>query len=109
MKRFHIAFNTHNIEVTVEEYSERLGMAPVLVIEDEYALWRTPTLNVSVRKNLALAPGEFRHVGWEDPEASAMTADTDSNNILWEHFSAEQQAEEINSIWPDSTYKVKAA
>jgi ribulose kinase len=26
------------------------------------------------------------------------------NGIVWEHFSAQQQADEINEIWPEVNY-----
>jgi hypothetical protein len=43
-------------------------------------------------------------LGWEDPEALEFTSTTDVNDIVWEHFSAEQQAEEIEKTWPGTGY-----
>ena len=73
-KKFHIAVAVSNLEATVQEYSCRLGMAPVLVVADEYALWRTATLNFSIRKTKD-APRTVRHIGWEDPAAAGFLGD----------------------------------
>lgn len=98
-KKFHIAVAVSDIEATVQEYSRRLGTAPVLVVADEYALWRTATLNFSIRKTTD-APGTVRHVGWEDPTAIGFTQEKDANGLLWEHFTQKDQQEEIGRSWP---------
>jgi hypothetical protein len=100
-KKFHIAVAVSDIEQTVREYSHRLGVAPVLVVADEYALWRTATLNFSIRKTKD-APGTVRHVGWEDPVATAFTRETDANGLLWERFTEQDQREEIAKLWPSA-------
>lgn len=105
MKKFHIAISTNNIEASVADYSKRLGTAPCSYIVNEYALWRTQSLNVSVRQDASCACGELRHFGWEDSSATQFSQDTDVNGIIWEHFSAEQQAEEINELWPSANYQ----
>lgn len=105
MKKFHIAISTDKIEQTVADYSARLGVAPCSTVQGEYALWRTDTLNVSVRQDPGSRAGSLRHLGWEDPEAQAFTQNTDVNGIVWEHFSAQQQADEINELWPEANYK----
>ena len=97
-----VAIATHDIAATVQDYSVRLGAQPCVVVPNEYALWRTATLNFSVRQDAACAPGELRHLGWEDDTASGFTTATDCNGILWERFSAAFQAAEINKIWPDT-------
>lgn len=104
MKRLHLAIATDNIEKTIQDYSQRLGAEPCSWIAGEYALWRTDTLNVSVRQDPACAVGELRHLGWEDDNAETFTQQTDVNGIVWEHFSAQQQADEINEIWPEANY-----
>ncbi|MCH8553457.1 MAG: hypothetical protein LAT62_16085 [Natronospirillum sp.] len=101
MKRFHIAISTDNIEATVADYSNRLGEKPCLVIPGQYALWRTDTLNVSIRQDTSAKPGSLRHLGWEDPAATGFTEDADVNGIVWERFSADHQAQEISELWPD--------
>lgn len=101
MRRLHIALATDNIEATIDDYSRRLGSPPCTAIPGEYALWRTETLNLSVRQDSALPPGSLRHLGWEDPSATAFTAETDVNGILWERFAAHHQAEEIKALWPE--------
>lgn len=109
MQRFHLAIATHNLAATITDYTNRLGCAPCVVVPDIYALWRTDTLNVSVRQDVQCRPGELRHLGWEDPTARAFTADTDCNGIVWERFAAAQQAAEINDLWPQANYETEAA
>jgi hypothetical protein len=104
MKRIHIAISTHDVAATVQDYSQRLGTEPCLVIPGEYALWRTDTLNISVRQSDRGSSGNLRHLGWEDDTADAFTTDTDCNGILWERFNAQQQAAEINELWPIAQY-----
>ena len=92
MKKLHIAISTDRLAATIDDYTVRLGEPPALVVAGEYALWRTDTLNVSVRYDAAGAAGTLRHLGWEDPAANNFTEDTDVNGIVWERFSAAQQA-----------------
>ena len=104
MKKLHLAIATQDITATIEDYSDRLDAKPCLIVEGEYALWRTDTLNISVRRDDKFSPGSLRHLGWEDPTATAMSSSTDANGILWERFTKEQQAEEIREIWSDAEY-----
>jgi hypothetical protein len=104
MKKIHIAIATNDIHETVKDYSTRLGFGPCLVIPNEYALWRNQSINYSIRQEPGCAPGELRHLGWEDPEANDFTASRDANGILWENFSAQQQADEIEEAWPGTSY-----
>lgn len=105
MKKLHIAISTNRIEETVSDYSIRLGAEPCSYIRNEYALWRTEALNVSIRQDPMCPPGELRHLGWEDDSASGFSQDTDVNGIVWERFSAQQQADEINELWPEANYQ----
>lgn len=104
MKRIHVAIATHDIATTVQDYSNRFGCEPAVVIPGEYALWRTGLLNFSVRQDTARQPGTLRHLGWEDDAVAAFATETDCNGILWERFAAHHQAAEINDIWPDAQY-----
>ncbi|EDY38249.1 conserved hypothetical protein [Cyanobium sp. PCC 7001] len=104
MKKLHIALSTHSIEASVRDYSQRLGSEPSVVIQGQYALWRTDTLNLSIRQAASGPPGELRHLGWEDPQAPAFTQDVDVNGITWERFTARQQAEEIRQLWPEANH-----
>ena len=104
MKKIHIAIATNDIDETVKDYSSRLGFEPSLVIPDEYALWRNEKINLSIRKDNKCAPGKLRHLGLEDPEAAGFTASKDTIGILWESFSAQHQAEEIEAAWPGTNY-----
>ena len=100
MKKFHIAIATNSIEKTIKNYNTRLGIEPCSYVADEYALWRTESLNISVRQDPKCKPGELRHLGWEEPDAPEFSQSTDVNGVVWERFSAQQQADEINEIWP---------
>ncbi|UZJ43204.1 hypothetical protein OOT55_11140 [Marinimicrobium sp. C6131] len=105
VKKLHIAISTDKITETVSDYSQRLNAEPSLVVPGEYALWRTATLNLSVRQDAKVDPGSLRHLGWEDPSAEEFTQDVDVNGIVWEQFNADLQAEEINELWPDADYQ----
>ncbi len=105
MKKLHLALSTNKIEATIADYSARLGAEPCSFVPGEYALWRTATLNISVRQDPTCHPGSLRHLGWEDESAAAFTQDTDINGIVWEHFSAQHQADEINQLWPEARYQ----
>jgi len=100
-KRFHLALGTADVDASVVDYSARLGAAPVVHVAGQYALWRTDSLNVSIRHD-AERPGTLRHLGWEIPDTDAFTTSTDVNGIVWERFSADQQMDEITALWPDA-------
>ena len=104
MKKLHIAISTNKIEESIQDYSARLGINPCSLVFGEYALWRTESLNLSVRYDPACIRGTLRHLGWEDESASEFTQDTDVNEIIWEQFSAQLQADEINKLWPEANY-----
>lgn len=104
MKKLHLAIATHNLVASVRDYTARLGCEPCVVVENQYALWRTETVNMSVRLDVLCKPGELRHLGWEDAQAVEFTSTEDVNNIVWEHFSAPQQAQEIEQEWPGTGY-----
>jgi catechol 2,3-dioxygenase-like lactoylglutathione lyase family enzyme len=101
VRRFHIALSVADVRESIADYSRRLGAAPEVVVVDEYALWRTETLNFSIRKS-AQRPGTLRHVGWEDAAASGFEVQQDVNGLSWEYFHPTAQAEEIQRLWPDS-------
>ncbi len=103
MKRFHLAIAVDDVEASVADYSRRLGTEPVVVIPGQYALWRTEQLNFSVR-HIPGGGGTLRHVGWEDPKAPTLSVEHDVNGLIWERFTAEDQAQEILANWPDVRY-----
>ena len=105
MKKLHIAISTNKIDESIEDYSNRLGTRPCSFIHNEYALWRTESLNLSIRRDSSCTSGELRHLGWEDTSAKSFSEEKDINGITWELFSAEQQAEEINELWPEANYQ----
>jgi catechol 2,3-dioxygenase-like lactoylglutathione lyase family enzyme len=98
--RFHVAISCTDIEAAVADYRGRLAVEPVVVVPGEYALFRTAELNVSIRRDDAVAPGQLRHLGWEDPAARSFASDRDALGIVWERFSAAGQADEIEAAWP---------
>ena len=107
MRKLHIAIGVSNIEASIHDYSVRFGRSPEVSIPDEYALWRTDAINFSIRKVSNQESGLLRHLGWEDASCSVFTTEKDVNGILWEYFSAEQQAKEIKEIWPDDDGKTQ--
>lgn len=106
MKTIHIALSVSDIAASVADYSARLGHDPEVVVPDQYALWRTPHVNLSIRK-VPAGSGALRHLGWEDDASAAFTSDTDINGIVWERFSAEAQAKEIHETWPEVEYTAR--
>ncbi|MFT5352850.1 MAG: hypothetical protein ACI9KE_000047 [Polyangiales bacterium] len=105
MKKLHLAISTSRIKETISDYSARFGVEPCSFVAGEYALWRTESLNVSVRHDPSCEAGTLRHLGWEDPTATESSEDVDVNGITWERFTAEHQADEINALWPDAKYQ----
>ena len=103
MNKFHIAITTKDLEATITDYSKRLGSEPTVVVPNEYALWRTESLNFSVRCDANCQPGEMRHLGWEDASSEEFNEEKDVNGIVWERFTAEQQQAEIDNIWPGNS------
>lgn len=104
MKKLHLAISTDKIDESIKDYTVRFGVEPCSFIPNEYALWRTDSLNVSIRQDSSCKPGELRHLGWEDASASEFTEEKDVNGITWERFSAQHQADEINELWPEANY-----
>jgi hypothetical protein len=102
-RRLHLALGVTDIAASVRDYSQRLGAAPQLVVDGEYALWRTQCLNVSIRR--ADVSG-LRHLGWEDESAQDFTREPDVNGIVWERFSARQQTQEIRNLWPQASMEI---
>ena len=103
-KKFHIAIEVKDIADSVDDYSKRLGCKPEVVIENEYALWRTDIINFSIK--IGTSPAKLRHIGFEDNSASNFSEETDVNGLVWEKFSAEQQKNEINNLWGNADSKV---
>ncbi|MDY6784089.1 MAG: hypothetical protein SW833_16335 [Cyanobacteriota bacterium] len=103
MKKFHIALSVNNLAASIEDYSKRLGCQPCVAIANEYALWRTESVNFSIRQT-GEASGTLRHLGWEDSQAVSFSKEVDINGIEWEEFNARTQADEIEKIWPHVCY-----
>ncbi len=98
-RRFHLALSVADLTASIADYSARLGIEPECVVPGEYALWRTEGLNLSIRVVSDAEAGHLRHLGWEEPEATAMETSLDVNGILWERFSRAAQRQEIKSLW----------
>ena len=103
MKRIHVALAVSNLDDAVADTRHRLGVEPCVVVPDTYALFRTASVNLSLTVNAEQA-GRLRHLGVEDPEAEAFAAEPGPDGLVWERFTAEQQADEINTHWPGSSY-----
>lgn len=98
MKRFHFALNVRDLKKSVRDYSRRLGCKPSVIIPKKYALWRTSSLNFSIR--VASPAGKLRHLGWEVGTAKLFSKNKDKNGVIWERFTAAQQRAEIRALWP---------
>lgn len=99
MKKIHVALGVQDVDRSIEDYSRRLDCKPVIVIPNKYALWRTSTINLSIRR-VQQGAAPLRHLGWEDDSASEFTQDTDVNGIVWERFNKQLQEKEITDTWP---------
>ena len=66
-KKIHLALSVKNLDEVVKDYNKRLGSSPEVFIPNEYALWRTNEVNLSVRVDPSFQPGSLRHLGFEDP------------------------------------------
>jgi len=106
MPILHIALSTTDVAAAIADYSTRLGCAPVVVVPDTYALWRTSSVNLSVRRDPDRPAGQLRHLGWEDETATAFIVEIDVNGIPWERFHPCHQADEIQEAWPGTNYTV---
>jgi hypothetical protein len=102
-KKFHLSISVTDLDASIADYSQRLGHHPWIVVPHEYALWRTETLNFSIR--LSDSENKLRHLGWEDESATEFSQDVDVNGIIWERFTANQQQQEIESIWSKKVIK----
>ncbi len=94
MRRFHLALAVSDLEATIEDYTRRLGSAPVAVVPGKYALWRTPEINLSINSDASLEQ-RLRHVGFEDDDIIEKEQGTDVNGLMWEAFNAADQDAEI--------------
>jgi hypothetical protein len=97
-KRFHLAIGVKNIEDSIQEYTNRFGCKPVIVVKNEYALFKTDCLNVSIRKVITSDIG-VRHVGWESEKYTGFEEEKDCNGLIWETFREEDQMKEIKGLW----------
>ena len=98
MRKFHIAIGVTDIEKSIEDYSIRLGDNPSIHIEGEYALFRTASINMSIRKVENTTTG-VRLIGWEDDGATGFSEDKDCNGLIWEIFNKKAQEDEISRLW----------
>ena len=80
MKRLHLAIGVKNIENSSQDYQKKFNCKPVVVIENEYALFRTDSLNLSIRKVEDEKLG-LRHLGWESEKYAGFTEETDCNGF----------------------------
>ena len=71
----------------------------MLSIPETYALFRTDTLNLSLRVEASTA-GRVRHLGFEDVNSPGFTLLQDPDGISIEQFSLQAQLDEIDAAWP---------
>jgi len=50
MKRFHLALGVSDVKSSADDYSQRFGCRPDLLIPGKYALWRTDAVSLSIRQ-----------------------------------------------------------
>ncbi|MDD9982266.1 MAG: hypothetical protein OXU81_13055 [Gammaproteobacteria bacterium] len=103
MKRMHVALAVSDLTKAIADYEERMGHAPCVVVPETYALFRNSYVNLSLTQASAQA-GMLRHLGIEDDTAPTFSAEADIDGIVWERFSARQQADEIKKYWPQVVY-----
>jgi catechol 2,3-dioxygenase-like lactoylglutathione lyase family enzyme len=99
-RTFHIALAVEDVDRVVDDYRQCLGQDPVHHVAGEYALWRTPQINLSIS---TARPGEdrLRHVGFADTDVPDKTYATDCTGLMWESFAAAHQDAEIAQIYGD--------
>jgi hypothetical protein len=102
MRRFHIALAVGNLARSIQDYSQRLGAAPTVVVAGKYAMWRTSQLNFSINEQPQCA-GQLRHLGFEDEAATTFSAERDLDGIEWELFSPAAQDQKILETYGVST------
>ena len=101
MRRFHIAIAVADLTASIEDYRQRLGVAPTAVVPGKYALFRTESLNFSINELPARA-GQLRHLGFEDEAAHGFSSTHDVNGIEWELFSPTDQDAKIPEVYGDT-------
>ena len=108
MRRFHIALAVADLTTSIEDYRQRLGVAPTAVVPGKYALFRTESLNFSINELPARA-GQLRHLGFEDEAAHGFSSTHDVNGIEWELFSPAGQDAKIPEVYGDTVVWAKQA
>lgn len=98
MRRIHIALTVSSIADSVEDYTDRIGENPTVVVRGKYAMWRIDQMNFSINE-IPERTGQLRHLGFEDDSAIEFSAETDTNDIVWELFSPQAQDEKIVEIY----------
>jgi len=97
-KKIHIAISTDNLPESIKDYNKFLSALPIIVVDNQYALWETETVNFSVRVDKNVPSGTLRHLGWQDSTAEKFTEETDVNGITWERFNRQSQLDEIEIL-----------
>jgi len=81
------------------------GCEPAKLVAGEYALWRTETLNFSIRRAKE-TPATLRHVGWERPGGARVSK---KNRCEWNCVGALQRrapAKRIEELWPTEANEI---
>jgi catechol 2,3-dioxygenase-like lactoylglutathione lyase family enzyme len=90
MRRIHIALAVDDLELSIADYTERLGAPPVAIVPGKYALWRTAEVNLSINSDVHAAQ-RLRHLGFEDDDVVTKSESPDVNAML--------QDEAINAVY----------
>jgi len=98
VRRIHIALAVGSIADSVEDYTDRIGENPTVVVRGKYAMWRIDQMNFFINE-IPERTGQLRHLGFEDDSAIEFSAETDTNDIVWELFSPQAQDEKIVEIY----------
>lgn len=101
MERVHIAIGVSSLSESISFYEKKFSVSPELIIPHEYALFKTETMNISLRVVPENQIG-VRHVGVESMRFDSFTAEKDPSGVLWESFNEQAQYDEIEEIWPNS-------
>ena len=57
MRRIHIALGVRSLTDSIADYTQRLAAQPHVIVPDQYALWRTDTVNPAVYQAMVTRAG----------------------------------------------------
>ena len=63
MHRIHIALGVDDLDATIRDDTDQLGVGPIVVVPGTDALWRTAEANLSVSSEVGRTE-RLRHIGF---------------------------------------------